>query len=524
MIMPHETAPRLFRSESMAQSLSVYLPATAASRMIGLIRGLLLAWLMAQEQWGLLQIALLVANLLNPLCSAGLNESVQRYVPMHEARGTLRWFLRLAVPLAVATAAVSVAVVLALASPLGELLFTALRTGEVGAEAGLAGPLTRVAAIAAFSLITFYLIISILRGLRMYRALGLIELAGNAAFTLLAVAVAWSGWNSAWPVMVCYAAALMGTVLIVAAPLRRAIVRIEPAGAVSAIPPEKELVPLAVAGQMARFSFWAALAAITWQILLGYPLWYLHKAAGATAASLFAGMQLIAQGMLIVANAIVIVVETAVTKTWESRGRLEADHDLLLAHKTSTLVLLAGGIVVTALAPAVLRILPAQYAAGAAAVPLLILFFLLAGHLLFLGVHFHLIERTRHLFVPWLLGVLAHVMFSALWVRPAFDPAGAALAASWAGVTGMSLALGAMLALMLAEHRPIDRGGLLLIAAGFSLALRSPLLTACVVAAVTAVAFLTDWVFDAHEKRRLLESARRVRSGLHRIFAGSRTP
>ena len=172
---------------------------------------------------------------------------------------------------------------------------------------------------------------------------------------------------------------------------------------------------------MLRFSLWASLAAITWQVLLGYPLWYLHKAAGARAASIFAGVQLIAQGMLIVAHSIVIVVQAGVTKTWESRGRAEADRDLLLAHKATTLLLLAGGAVVTVLSPVVLRILPAQYA-SASVVPLLILFFLLSAICCFWG-PLSTDQRTRHLFAvaagrwgtpaPGLVGVRL-----GRWTRP----------------------------------------------------------------------------------------------------------
>ena len=549
-VKPYHPLPRLFCPESMGQALSVYLPATGLSRMIGLLRGLVLAWLMAQEQWGVLQIALLVVNLLNPLCSLGLNDSVQRYVPLHETRGTLRRFLRLAVPLVLATGAALAGVVLVVASPLGDFLFTALRTEETVAPSGPAVHLTRLAAVAAFSLIAFYLIIATLRGLRMYRALGVIELAGNVVFTAMAVVVCATGWNEAGAVVGCYAAAMLATAALVAPPLRRVVVRTEDDGTGGHTDGETEgpgdtqtggqgnwstnrnspsasrdrhgFSVRAVIAQMLRFSLWASLAAITWQVLLGYPLWYLHKAAGARAASIFAGVQLIAQGMLIVAHSIVIVVQAGVTKTWESRGRAEADRDLLLAHKATTLLLLAGGAVVTVLSPVVLRILPAQYAAGASVVPKLILFFLLSGHLLFLGVHFQLIERTRHLFVPWLLGVMGHAVFSAWWVRPAGGPVEAAVAASWAGVAGMSMALAAMLVLILAERRPLDRGSLLLIAVGFVLTLRSAGLVAAIVAAAMAVACLTGLVFDAGEKRRLRESAGRVGQSLRSFLIGSR--
>jgi O-antigen/teichoic acid export membrane protein len=501
------TAPgrpsRLFRSERIGQGLSVYLPASALSRMVGLTRALVLARVMATEQWGLLQIALLVVNLLNPLCSLGLNDSLQRYVPMHETRGTLRRFLGLALPSILAIGAVLCGVVLLFARPRGVLLFTALNTGIAPAEAGANAALTRMAAIAAFGLIAFFFIFATLKGLRMYRAAGLIELVHNLIFTTLAIVLCLRGPGLAAPVVGCYAVALFGMSLLVAWPLRRAVRRIEPAMPVDSDP--AGFSPRAVVLQMLHFSLWSALAAVTWQVLLGYPMWYLNKAAGSKVEAVFAGVQTIAQGVVLVASSIVVVVETAVTKTWESQGPAQADRNLLLAYKATTLLLLAGGVTATALAPQILRLFPGQYAAGAPIFRLLILFFLLAGHLLFMGVHFHLIERTRHVFVPWLLGVLGHVVFSAALLRPGMPPAEAQSAAAWAGIAGMSLALAAALILVVVERRPMDRGLWVLIAAGFALAVPVPWAAPVMLGAVLLLTFTTHLILSREQKGRLRE-------------------
>ena len=91
--------PFLFRAENISRSLGLFLPATFAARFLGLLRGIVLAWLLARSEFALLQISLLVINILNPLCSLGMNEAVARYVPHHENRGTLGAFLRRIVPL-----------------------------------------------------------------------------------------------------------------------------------------------------------------------------------------------------------------------------------------------------------------------------------------------------------------------------------------------------------------------------------------------------------------------------------------
>ena len=69
---PAPPLPTLFRAQTVGSSLTLYLPTTAVARLTGLLRGVLLAWLMTEAQFGLLQIALLVVGILYPLCGAGL--------------------------------------------------------------------------------------------------------------------------------------------------------------------------------------------------------------------------------------------------------------------------------------------------------------------------------------------------------------------------------------------------------------------------------------------------------------------
>jgi O-antigen/teichoic acid export membrane protein len=264
---------------------------------------------------------------------------------------------------------------------------------------------------------------------------------------------------------------------------------------------------------MARFSFWAALAAIMWQVLLGYPLWYLQKVEGPSPAGVFAGVQLLASTLLVIANAIVIVVQTSVTKLWESRGPQEAERNLLLAHKVTTLLLLIAALAISAAAPLMVHVLPASYRQGASVMPPLLLFYLLAGHLLFLGIHFSLIERTRHLFVPWLLGAAGHVLFSWHLVRPHLAPLGAMQAASWAGILGMSLGLAASLALVLLERRPLDIGNWLLIAAGYVLVSPAAWVPPAILGTLLVLTLATDLILTPEEKRRLqkqLAAARQI--------------
>ncbi|MCH6588037.1 MAG: hypothetical protein IH805_06960, partial [Proteobacteria bacterium] len=66
---------------------------------------------------------LLVVNVLTPLCSFGLCEAVARYVPKHEAAGTLRAFVRQSLKMLLVAAAAGVVPVVLLAGPLGEFFY-----------------------------------------------------------------------------------------------------------------------------------------------------------------------------------------------------------------------------------------------------------------------------------------------------------------------------------------------------------------------------------------------------------------
>ena len=81
--------------------------AAIGQRGLGLVRGIALAALMPMDEYGLLGVAILVANLLMPACSAGLYDGVARYAPHHESTGTLPRFVARAGGLALAIALIT---------------------------------------------------------------------------------------------------------------------------------------------------------------------------------------------------------------------------------------------------------------------------------------------------------------------------------------------------------------------------------------------------------------------------------
>lgn len=488
----------------MGQSLGIYLPTAAIYRIVGLVRGIILAWLMTESEFGLFQITLVATNVLLPLCSIGLSDALARYVPQYETKHSLRPFLVRAVPFSLAAAAAFCIVGLLATETLTRLIFVRINQGiDPIAEASSLTRLTQLALVMTFILAGYFLLLSILRGLRLFLAVSLLELGNSVLFTLSAVAVAFSGYRSAEAVVICFAGTLLVMIILFGLPLCRLIRSTQ--DQTQPLPETAHhLAAWPLFNQMLRFSIWSAMAAMLWQALQYYPMWYLQKVQGPEVTAVYAGVRLITQAVLLGSASVVFVVQTSVTKTWETSGRDHADRQLLLAFKATGLLMLLGCVVLATGAPIIMRLFPQSFRYGQSIFPLALLFFLIAGQLGFLAIHFGLIEKTRYLFALWAVGLAGNVIFAAWMVRPELEPASALQSAAWAGVLGIAVAMAVGLVFIRVTRRPMDFGCILLIAAPFALALPIYGLIA-VIGMLCLLAGVTDVVFNTTEKRGIYD-------------------
>lgn len=494
----------LFRPESVTGSLGFYIPATALARALGLVRGIILARLIAEQEFGLFQVGLLAVNVLNPLCGLGLNEGVARYVPMYETRGRLRSYLRQAVPFVTLVALLLSAAVFLAAEPLGRAIFQTLpAAGQAAVATTTWTTLTRIVATVTFGTVLYFLLLAILKGLRMFRAVSLLELLMNGLFTLLTIVAALVGFDDAASMMGGYGLTLLLLLPLFAIPLSWVIA--DKPGT-PAIETEGNAPPLR---QLIQFSAWAVVAAVIWQVLQYYPMWFLQKTHGPAVTAVFGGVRLITQIVLVGAVTIIAVIQTSVNKLWESRGRAEADRQLLLAYKSTSMLMFAGCVLFSAFAGPIMRLFPTSFAIGVPIVSLSLLFFLISAHLTFLSVHFALIEKMRHLFWPWTLGLACNVLFGLWLVDPSVAPARALAGAAWAGNLAITAALLAAIALMRKENRPIDAGTCVFWVSMYALALSTATQIACLLI-VLLVAVATRWIFTADEKQELIDHCRNL--------------
>lgn len=507
---------RLFVAGPVGTSLSFYLPAVVTYRVAGLARGVILAWVMTGHAFGIFQLTLVAMNILLPLCALGTYEGLARYVPLYETRGQLRRYLRTALlgclDISLALCAIGI-----LVRPwLAPIIYASLgRDSDFAAQRTTYELLTAVTMASIFILIGYHVFQSILRGLRMYWAVTLMELISNLLFTVLAVGSALLGNGSALAILICYIVTFGLVTTAFATGLFRTLNRMPRQDQPLEAETSTGSAFFPVQAQLLGFGVWAGMAMVMWQIMQHYPIWYLQKMTEPQVVAIFGAVRSVTQAALIGASSVVALVQTAVTKTWESKGRAIAERQLTLAHKATLLAVFAGSAMIALASPLVIRIFPAGYRAGESIIPLTLAFFMIGGHLAFLVVHFVLHEKTRFIFALWVLGAIGNAVFAAVLVTPGMATETALIAAAWAGAAGMTVALLAGLAFLRITRSRVDRGTWLLIAVPYVLALDAG------IAGLAATAFIlaamgTGLLFDTAEKQQILATARQLRAKLHR--------
>lgn len=519
--LPRTMRRRVFESTALSQAMGLYLPATVAFRLINFGRILLLTWWMSKQQFGLLNMILLALNVLTPLCSLGLNEAVTRYMPQHESRGSLRRFFARSFGLLFAVTLVSITLMWLYAEKLGVFFYAQVFTdAKVLSEFKADAPdLARLSALCVGLLIVYFYLLAVMKGLRMFTALSIMELVHGIVFLVLSVFAIKSGHLSAFTLTALYGISLLIPILCFGFGLVRSVSE----GTIEEQPADDS----DWAGKLLRFSVWTTLAGITWQALVYYPTWFLNKVNGHDAVAVFSAVRQIGQFILVGAVAVVTVVMTIVTKTWETRGREAAQRQLSLAFRGTGLGLLVLCTVLALSRNLIIRMFQPDYAPGADVLPLHLLFFLLGAYLAFLPIHFQLMEKTRHMFWPWAIGVAGNMLYAfwlagpgletvrgmAIWQSLSSNVSGLFVAgfsdemglgnAAWCGVFAIFTSLTLCIILIRSECCKLDRGTYLVIGAAALLGMNAYILTAGMLCFLL-IAFRTELVFTVVERRKII--------------------
>jgi len=477
----------------------VYLPATVLYRGVSFARGLVLAWLLSGHagQYGLLSVALQVINVLAPLASLGVAEAVTRYVPAYEREGRLGGLL--AVACVTAGLLGSIAGVLLL---VGREWIWGVFFGGAGAREG--AELSAALAACVWGLIAYLMLMAVVKGLRFFRALAVLELFHGAAFLALAVWAVVRVRAAAVAVVYSYCAALLLTVAVFASLLW---------GWLRRLGERDRCVPLGqTLSRLLKFGVWAAAAGVAWQGLQLCSLWYLGWVRADVVFDSFAATRLLGQVIAVFAMAVAAVVMTQVNKYWEQNQRHLADRQLDFYAKVTTLGLLAVSVVMTAGGRWLFKLLPAEFSAGVAVLPEVLLFYLLGGMVSFQAIHFSLIEKTRLMLWSWSGALLANVVLVARWCRGAWALEGAASSAAAAMAVAMVIAL----VLVHAERRKVNVG-LVVTFAATGLLLCPLLIAVGGLVVVVVLSVTTNVLFDVRQKELFASYYRK----LEKLLKGS---
>lgn len=437
---------------------------------MSVVRGLILAWLMSPEQFGLLGVALLIANVLMPIAGAGLHESIARYAPSHELRGRLGRFVRRSLAAAGLCAGLFVVALLLFSPALAPLL---LSTGHETADAAASLGLMRAVALCVLTLVPYHATLALLRGTRLFSSHAVVEITGALAFTALAVVLVWLGWDSATHVIGAYAIGnLVGLLPVVVLLLRRD--RGSRGGASSTVGQTAGALESNVCGHDGRgrpshsrapassdamlrplfaYGVWAAGIASAWQLLSYYPTWHLLRVTDESTVGALHAVRMIAQLVQIAGAMLVSIVASHVTRAWEAEGKDAALRLLETLTKVSMIVLLLVGGGLGVGGPVVMRVLPESLRAGAPAYLPLLAFFLLFSITNLWAIRLSLIERPRVVCVAWSAGALVGVLVC-FWKMGApidaarMDPIAALTASAWALTAGGATAAVLLLSML----------------------------------------------------------------------------
>jgi O-antigen/teichoic acid export membrane protein len=430
---------RLLHIGSVTESVGVYVTAKIAQKGIGLVRVLLLAWMLAEVpvQYGLVGMATVLMGVLTVIVSLGGGHGVMRYTSQIHARGELRDVGLRSIGY-LACGAVGVGLVAVACSGLIATHFLASRQGavEVPWRYLLWVTWACVANAVIESIYNYFL--SLLNGLRVYRLIAALELTFATLFTLAA-----SGtlllWKTVLAVLLAHVVCV--TVMLVAAGVAaRALVhRIEPPSDPAEQAGKARLSARRPAGRFIAYGWPLALAGLV--ALAGqYASFYLaYRRFGQARAGVLWFFVQLSQPVLLIAHAAWAVVFTHVVARWEQGRREEATFLLRLAGKGLTLGLTTVAVAIYVASPVWTDWLPGRFQQGEVYLPGFLIFFQMLANLVLVTVLARVHERP--ILPPLLSGVaLAVNVLLARWWMDSMGPVGA----SWAAGAAM-LVVGAVL-------------------------------------------------------------------------------
>ncbi|RKY27591.1 MAG: hypothetical protein DRP83_02100 [Planctomycetota bacterium] len=529
---------RLIKVGSIAQSMSVYLPAMVFQKALGMARVVLFTYFVSLSEMGIWGAGVMVFILGGSVVTLGTHHGMGRYVSLYESRGQLWLFFKrvwlgvLAIVLLMGTAGFF------LRQQCADWLILPSLNSQLPP-----GHLGQICLVVLGNVLLMGLhmnMISFMYGLRVYRLVSVVEIFFSVVFTVAGLAAV-QFEATALTILYAHLGALVLTLTLGLALLRAAVLKISRLSDSPDAPqlapcqkfPQPDFEPISQgdadtlvasaptgrgeldelaeetgAGGMLRFlkfGFVGMLSALVW-LGAGYVSYFLAlRQLGQSSAGLFHVIMKLAQPLLFLANAAWAVIFSHVAKRWESGDRPGAIYTLETAFKVVTLVVMTLTVLLYVTAPIWIRVLQVEYRAGYYCLPGLLMFFMAVSNLTILGIPAKLHERPIVIAIAGLVGGGLNALLALLWM-PQFDIVGAARAAG----VGMYFGGGVvMLVYLLISKTRLHDSTYFLLATPALLLLPSFVVGPIWILLLTACIF-SPWFFDAGQKRLLRSSVRKL--------------
>lgn len=523
---------------SIAQSISIYVPAMFAQKALGMARLVLLTHLMVREQVGIWSSGVVLFILGSSILCLGANHALTRYVSVYEQRGQLPEFFRRTRLYVLALVLLMAGLVAACSEPLVGALTS---TGLVGGLSLLREQALAWSILANVVMMALYVTqLSFIYGMRAYRLASVLELLFSVLFSVLAL-----GWVLLIPtgltLLQAHALAVLGVLLVGDRLLARAVrgaparddADAEDVADLTALAETEDAVgvnlPLrrwarqeevGIAStdflKILRFGVVGMLGMFIWQAAMYVSYFMVLYRYGEVSAGGFWVIMQVSQPLTFLANAAWAVVFSHVAKRWESNDPEGAMFVLETAFKAIMIAIVTFTVLLYTTSGLWIRLLAPRYQYGVEYVSGLVTFFLAISNMSMLTILAKLHERPAVIALAAITGAALNGLLAALWM-PAWGEVGAARGAGVGMFFGGGLV---MLVYLLASGTRLQDSTYFVLATPVLLLLPT-WLAGPLWAVLLPACLLTDRVFNARQKQVLSDSVQKGWASLRKLLRQS---
>lgn len=437
---------RRLRPDTLAASVTILLVANLVQRTIGFGRGILFCRWLTPDELGTWEMAYSFLLLAAPIVVLGLPGSFGRYLERFRQRGQLRTFLRRATVWTAGLTVAACGLILCFAAQFSDLIF-----GRPDAST-----LVVLVALSLAAVILHHFLEALFAALRKYSIVSTMHFCQSVSFAAVSLALLWCWEFSAASIVIGYGmACLVSAVGVLIWRGRAVATEAEPVEPIT----HREFWP-----PLMRFAFWVWVINLfchLFGIVDRYMLVHfsgLDSTASLALVGQYHASRIIPILFLSVADLLAGAVMPYLSHDWEAGARERVSDRLNIVLKLTSLVMLAGGVVVLWVSPLLFRIaFQGRYDQGLSVMPWTIAYCAWYSLLLVAQNYVWCAEKTRLGTLPLVAGLAINVGLN-LMLLPAWGLLGAVVSTSVA--TGSALAL-----LYWINHRVgmrLDRGTILL--------------------------------------------------------------